>query len=108
MGSDWLNIKWIQDRKESELSIFVNYGFDPNEFKDNKLVQRRSRSQRKPRKDYKEKLPISAAKKADLLSLVASGTIPQEYESYYQSLPCSKSVKGKLPVPSDSECDDCC
>jgi hypothetical protein len=56
-----------------------------------------------PRKAYTGKLPISAAKKADLMSLVASGTIPKEYESYFESLPCSKSIKDKLPVPSVSE-----
>ena len=48
---------------------------------------------------------MSAAKKADLLSLVASGTIPKEFEAYYQSLPSSKTVKDKLPCPSVSDSD---
>ena len=48
---------------------------------------------------------MSAAKKADLLSPVASGTIPKEFEAYYQSLPSSKHVKDKLPCPSVSDSD---
>jgi hypothetical protein len=28
---NWLNIKWIQVRKDKEYSIFVNYGFDVSE-----------------------------------------------------------------------------
>jgi hypothetical protein len=59
-----------------------------------------------PRKAYTEKLPISAAKKTDLMSFVASGTIPKEYETYLEPLPCSKSIKDKLPVPSVSDCEE--
>ena len=54
---------------------------------------------------YKGKLSISAAKKADLLSLCASGTIPEEYHGYYQPLVSSKSLKDKLPLPAAIEED---
>ena len=75
------------------------------------MVSKRTRnkqnsSTKRPRQVYKEKLQMSAAKKADLLSLVASGTIPKEFEAYYQSLPSSKTVKDKLPCPSVSESDE--
>lgn len=87
----------------------MSYGFDVSEFKEVRLMQKKSRSKEKslkaPRKAYTEKLPISAAK-ADLMSLVASGTIPKECESYYESLPCSKSIKDKLSVPSVSESEE--
>jgi hypothetical protein len=75
----------------------VNYGFDVSEFKEVRLMQKKCRSKEKslkaPRKASTEKLPISAVKKADFMSLVASGTIPKEYKSYFESLPCSKSIK---------------
>ena len=51
-------------------------------------------------------LPILSAKKADLLSLCKSGTIPEEYQTYYKSLPCSKSARHKLPVPGASKNDE--
>ncbi len=35
---------------------------------------------------YKEKLPVSSSKKADLLALCKDGTIPEMYHSFYKSL----------------------
>ena len=52
---------------------------------------------------YREKLSISAAKKADLLSFCKSGTIPQEYEQYFSSLTTTTTARDKLPAPSISE-----
>jgi hypothetical protein len=44
-----------------------------------KLIQvPKEKSLKAPRKAYIEKLPISAAKKADLMSSVTSGIIPKE------------------------------
>lgn len=42
---------------------------------------------------YKELLPISIAKKRDLVNMIKEGVIPPVYKSYYESLPSSKKVK---------------
>ena len=64
---NWLSIKWLQVQKDKELSLYVNYGFDQNEFKEIKLIPKKSRSKgnslKALKKAYKEKLPISAAKR---------------------------------------------
>lgn len=56
---------------------------------------------------YTSKLPISKAKKNDLLSLCKSGFIPNEDHKYYEDLPTSGKVKDKLPEPDiDEELED--
>jgi hypothetical protein len=83
---NWLKIKCIQVRNDKEYSNFVKYGFDVSEFKEIRLMPKKSRSKDKslkaPQKAYTEELPISAAEKADLMSLFAFGTFRKEYESY--------------------------
>lgn len=48
---------------------------------------------------YMSKLPISAAKKKDLLNLCKSGVIPSEFHNFYKCLPSQQSVKDRLPEP---------
>lgn len=106
---NWLKLKWIQVRKEAPNSLFVNYTFDTSTFKEVRVNIVNTRGRPKAltgielTQRYKGKLPISTAKKTDLLSLCASGTIPEEYHGYYQSLGSSKSLKDKLPLPAASE-----
>lgn len=45
---------------------------------------------------YLTRLPISDAKKADLLSLVDSGVIPLVYKGFYDSLPVNEKAKNYL------------
>lgn len=59
-----------------------------------------------PPKLYKEKLPISLAKKKDLISLCDSGIIPDEFHSYYQSLPAARNLKDKLPLEDDEDLEE--
>jgi hypothetical protein len=61
------------------IQYFVNYGFDVSEFKEVRLIQKKSRSKEKYLKAPREASNI-CCKKAVLMSLVASGTIPKKYE----------------------------
>ncbi|MEW8548305.1 MAG: hypothetical protein AB2693_32780 [Candidatus Thiodiazotropha sp.] len=49
------------------------------------------------------KLPISAAKKKDLLQMCRTGVIPPEFHHFYESLPSSSSVPDKLGEPDTIE-----
>jgi len=55
---------------------------------------------------YTCRLPISTAKKADLLSLCKSGIIPSDCANFYEAIPVSKSCKDRLAEP-DIEEDEC-
>ncbi len=54
---------------------------------------------------YPSKIPISAAKKRDLIQICKSGIIPSEYLEYYKSLPAHQSVCDRLPEPDVLEGD---
>lgn len=51
---------------------------------------------------YLHPLPISAAKKKDLLKLCTTGVIPEEYHGWYQSLTCEEFID-RLPDLAASE-----
>ena len=52
---------------------------------------------------YDSKLPITAAKKADLLSLCTSGIIPEAHHMYYKNLKTDNQARDKLPMPDAEE-----
>jgi hypothetical protein len=54
---------------------------------------------------YKSKLPISSAKKKDLIALCKKGIIPSEFHDYYKSLPTSQSATELLAEPDIEESD---
>lgn len=47
-------------------------------------------------KAYSSPIPISEAKKKDLLNLCTKGIIPQELHSWYETLPTSKDIIDRL------------
>lgn len=109
---NWMKIKWIRVHKKTPNIVYVNYGFDEGQFQEIQVL-RENRGRPKTTalglplsRRYGAKLPISAAKKADLMSLCTSGTIPKEYHEYYRSLPAKSSVKDKLPAPAASEAEE--
>ncbi len=55
---------------------------------------------------YDSILPISAAKKKDLLDLCTAGVIKPEYASIYKELPCNQRVKDVEEVEDDDDEDD--
>lgn len=48
---------------------------------------------------YKTKLPVSKAKKDDLLSLCRSGVIPEEHRAFYRALPTATVKQDHLEEP---------
>lgn len=48
---------------------------------------------------YSAPLPISEAKKKDLISLCRKGIKPQELHSWYESLPTSNDVQDRALEP---------
>ena len=52
---------------------------------------------------YTQILPISVAKKRDLISLVESGATPPEYQHNYRSLPSCSNVRDALAEPDAEE-----
>jgi hypothetical protein len=55
---------------------------------------------------YNAKLPITQAKKNDLLGLCKKGIIPEEYHPYYHSLPTATSARDLIPVATSDEESD--
>jgi len=52
---------------------------------------------------YNQRLCISSAKKKDLISLIHSNVIPEEYTDFYAKLPSSSNMNDRLPYPSADE-----
>ncbi|CAB3229541.1 unnamed protein product [Arctia plantaginis] len=52
---------------------------------------------------YLNPLPISEAKKRDLLSLCTKKIIPEEYHGWYSSLPTATNEADRLPEASVDE-----
>ncbi len=71
-----------------------------NEFQSVEIVKCERLEEPIPPK-YKQKLPISAAKKKDLLSLCRSGVIPRAYHDFYKTLLSNAAVKDILPEPDE-------
>ena len=88
----WLKIKWLQFQKSDPNLIFYKNDLRDEDFKIiNVLSNRRSGRSRSwnntvPRK-YDSGIPLSAAKKKDLLDLLAQGVIPTYYSNYIKNLP---------------------
>ena len=97
----WRQLKWLQFRKSKPEHVYANYDFQNNsEFvaiATHKPLRGRKSSDASPSYNYTSKLPISAAKKNDLVNMCNSGIIPSEFHSYYNDMKSSKSVKDAEP-----------
>ena len=105
----WLNIRWLRFLKDDPEHILFKYEFE-EEFRKILVTGKSKRGQQvRPITClpplYKERLPVSAAKKQDLLSLCTSGLIPEEHHHFYGTLPVSESETDKLPEPDTQESD---
>jgi hypothetical protein len=114
---NWLKIKWIQIRKDSPRSVFVNYTFNSEEFVEIQVQAPATRKQRKSNKwqqnnsdlsmCYQSKLPISLKKKKyDLINLCNREIITEEYKAYYESLPANTKQKDHVPIESEDDDTD--
>lgn len=108
---NWTKLRWMRFRKDNPDMCFFKYDFD-EEFQCLKLTgSKRGRSmdvgptsESMPRR-YKSKIPISAAKKKDLVQLCKSGVIPSEFHEFYKNLPSQQSIPDRLPLPDVLESD---
>ena len=100
---NWLQIRFMQLHKGQEDFLYFKATFDEEEFRVLRVTSSAKRKRPKPLKAlplcYKDKLPISEAKKRDLLSLCTSGVIPEEHQDFFRKLSSSSSVGDKLPQP---------
>ncbi len=55
---------------------------------------------------YKTKLPVSKAKKDDLLSLCRSGVNPEERHAFYHNLPTATNQQDRLEEPDLNDSGD--
>ena len=98
-GINWNNIRWVQVRKSSQDSIFLNYIFSEENFMEIKvsLKTRKTSNKKVLQAAYKENIPISAAKR-DLIQLCDKGIIPEEFHTYYNSLPAKAGAIERVPL----------
>lgn len=103
----WKQVKWVRYVKDGD-DVQVMYKIDyDGEFQTpgRKAETRQSRKPAIPLVNYKKYsgcLPISAEKKADLLSLCRDGTIPAVYHDFYKRL---ETCSDQLVVSDSSEED---
>ena len=108
---NWTKIRWMRFQKDIPDTCFIKYEYD-EEFQSIKVTGSKRGcgldvvpSEPLPTR-YVSKLPISAAKKKDLLNLCKSGVIPSEFHIFYKSLPSQQSVRDRLPEPDILENSD--
>ncbi|XP_039297599.1 uncharacterized protein LOC120354460 [Nilaparvata lugens] len=96
----WLKIKWMRFEKSKPFTIQYKYSLSETEFRAVDVLKMKGRSLKlqnwnavKLAPKYKNKLPISEAKKKDLLSLVGNGIIPRDYTHFYESIISKKNNK---------------
>ncbi|KAL8606590.1 hypothetical protein ACOMHN_009475 [Nucella lapillus] len=110
---NWMKIKWLRYLKGEEDTIYFKYKMsDP--FKKLKIRHGSSRRGRPisvttieelPRR-YAQRLPISAAKKADLMDLCRLRIIPPTHHLFYKNLPSDCQAQDRLPDPDATEDTD--
>ena len=105
----WRQVKWLRYIREGDNVAILHKTDSLNgEFvaaATKKTRRSASRAVLAPTRAYEDLIPISAAKKKDLVTLCQNGTISREYHSYYQALP-SISAEDRLPEPNDSDEDE--
>lgn len=112
---NWLKVKAFKYDKQYPNSIFYKYNFiDGYTEIDVNFVKRSSRKNKETdiqiAQLYSKRLPISKAKKKDLLKLCDKNIIPHQLQKWYQDLPCAENVVDSTAEPgvedSDVEEDD--
>ena len=102
MKVNWLKVKVLRVSKDNPDQIQVKYDFTSTDFKSVNVARssrgRPSFALKLPRK-YDAKVPISIAKKKDLLELCTSHVIPEQYWNFYEKLPTDTKVKDCLGSP---------
>ena len=104
---DWRDIKCLQLVRGPEEVVYFKSSFDQGHFQVLRFSQQGCAAPLKTVPHcYSSRLPVSRAKKQDLVSLCASGIIPEEHHAFYKALPTSSSAADKLPEPNITESDE--
>lgn len=106
----WRKLKWLQFRKNDPDNAYLKYDFKTSTEFAEVTTHKPLRGLRGGKciaptltPAYSSKLPISAAKKKDLLSMCTSGIIPQEFHSYYEGMASSKAVQDGEPGSEEEQ-----
>lgn len=105
----WLQIKVLRFEKKQPGVVLFKYSIEDVEFKkiqiygqDNPPVMPETLNSL-----YRRQLPISSAKKKDLLKLCNNKTIPQEFHGWYKSLPVDRNITVDVAPEPTIDSDDC-
>ena len=106
----WRDIVHLQFRKDAPDNIYYRYSYDGELL----AIKARIRTRGKQRSvnslnlptKYTSRLSVSAAKKADLLSLCDSGVIPDDCRPFYETLNVDKAVIDYLPEPDEEDSEE--
>lgn len=106
----WLKVKWIRFEKSMPFIVQFKYNLSDEHFMKLNISPKGKKNTQeiklKLSKKYKSSIPITEAKKKDLLSLLQSGVIPKDYELFYTNIPVFKNKKETVPWTTDEEADD--
>ena len=104
----WLQLKWLRFERAKPHMVQYKYSLTEDEqFKElNCSRSPRAHSSEEPTtlsqvklaQMYEYRLPISVAKKKDLLQLLKDEVIPDAYRAFYENLPTSMSARDTLPM----------
>ena len=107
---NWLQLKALWFEKNKEKEILFKTTFDQSDYQVIEVAGGSKRGRAMPCSSiiphlYDSKLPISDAKKADLLYLCSSGVIPEEHHNFYRKLPTSPAITDRTAQPDLHEED---
>ena len=98
---NWLEMRWLRVQKSMPNTVLFKTDFEQAKF--SVMKQKRVVRMPKLRAAYQQPLPISAAKYADLQSMISNGIIPPEYTQFYATLPNNDRVTDCTPESGDDE-----
>ncbi|KAJ2950557.1 hypothetical protein O0L34_g8802 [Tuta absoluta] len=115
----WMKIKQFRYLKEEPHKVFFRYDLKDDKFfhiivkdtSEGKQTRRSTRASTRVnapeppllKQLYDRQLPITEAKKKDLLKLCKTGTIPEELHGWYSSLRTEEDEVDRIPEPATEE-----
>ena len=105
---NWLLVKSFRYQKDEPGVIFYRYGYTDEYTRIRVFGRGRPNLPVDLPRAHQHRIPISQAKKADLIKLCKQSVIPAEVHPWYEDLPTSSRAKDRLPAPDmqDSGDDD--
>jgi hypothetical protein len=104
----WLKIKWLRFEKNDPLTIKFKYRLNEETFQVIKVSDNTTCNVALLPLElaYTSRMPISKAKKNDLLQLLQTRVIPVQYTEFYALLPSSDDQVDRLAEPDAEEVED--